>query len=81
MRWLLISVGLSVFLTVLLNVGLRAFPHARQRLAQSLAKLTSPTAGDPRTNDGRVRVFIPWKAMILASVILTIVVNVVLWIA
>jgi DUF2905 family protein len=80
-RWILISVGLSVVLTVLLNVGLRAFPHAGQRLAQSIAKLTSPPAGDARTNDGRVQVFIPWKTMILGSVVLTIVVNVVLWIA
>ena len=34
-----------------------------------------------RTNDRRVRVFIPWKAMVLGSLILTLVVNIVLWIA
>ena len=80
-RWLVISVGLSVVLTVLLNVGLRAFPDAGHRVAQSLAKLTSPNVEDARTIDRRVRVFIPWKAMIVGSVILTIVVNIVLWIA
>ena len=81
MRWLVISVGLSVILTVLLNVGLRAFPDAGRRLARSLTTFTSPGADDARTNDRRVRVFMPWKAMILGSLILTIVVNVVLWIA
>jgi hypothetical protein len=80
-RWLVISVGLSVILTVLLNVGLRAFPDAGHRVARSLTTFTSPSADDARTNDRRVRVFIPWKAMILGSLILTIVVNVVLWIA
>jgi len=80
-RWLVFSVALSVILTVLLNVGLRAFPDAGHRVARSFTTFTSPSADDARTNDRRVRLFIPWKAMILGSVILTIVVNVVLWIA
>ena len=81
MRWLVISVGLSVILTVLLNVGLRVFPDAGHRVARSFTTLTSPGADAARTNDRRVRVFMPWKAMIVGSLILTIVVNVVLWIA
>ena len=80
-RWLVISVGLSVILTVLLNVGLRAFPDAGHRVARSLTTFTTPSADDARTNDPRVRVFIPWRAILLGSLILTIVVNVVLWIA
>jgi hypothetical protein len=35
---------------------------------------------DARTNGSRVRVFVPWKAMILVSALLTIVVNLVFWI-
>lgn len=81
MRWLVISVGLSVILTVLLNDGLRAFPAAGQRAARRLATLTSPIADGARTNDRRVRVFIPWTAMILGSLILTILVSMVSWIA
>ena len=80
MHWLVISVGLSVILTVLLNVGLRAFPEAAHRLARSFTTFTSPNA-DARTNDRRVRLFTPWKAMVLGSLILTLVVNIVLWIA
>ena len=79
MQWFVISVGLSVILTVLLNVGLRAFPETAHRLARGLTTFTSPNA-DPRTKDPRVRACIPWKAMVLGSLILTIVVNVVLWI-
>jgi hypothetical protein len=80
-QWLVISVGLSVILTVLLNVGLRAFPEAAHRLARTLTAFTSPGTDPARRNDRHVRVVMPWKAMVLGSLILTIVVNVVLWIA
>jgi hypothetical protein len=77
-RWLVISVALSAVLTVLLNVGLRALPDAGHRLARGLAELTSSNTDDARGNDRRVRVLVPWKAMISGSVVLTIVVNPVL---
>ena len=80
MQWVVISVGLSVVLTVLLNLAVRAFPGTARRLARSLTTFTSSAHAAP-TNDRRVCVFIPWKAMLLGSLILTIVVNVVLWIA
>lgn len=81
MPWLFISIALSVVLTVFVNVALRAFPDAGRRLARRVTKLTGPTADETLTSDRRVRVWMPWKAMILGSVILTIVVNLVLWIA
>ena len=74
----MISVGLSLVLTVLLNLALRAFPGAAHRLARSLTSFMSSPADDP-TSDRRVRVFVPWKAMLIGSLILTIVVNLVLW--
>jgi hypothetical protein len=76
-RWLVISVALSVVLTVLLYVGLRAFLDAGHRLARGIAELTSSNTDDARANDRRVRVFVPWKAMIPGSVVLAIVVNLV----
>jgi hypothetical protein len=79
-QWLAISVVLSVVLTVLLNVAVRAFPETARRLERSLTTFTSKDRDAP-PNDRRVRVFVPWKAMVIGSVILTIVVNVVLWIA
>ena len=81
MTWLGISIVLSVLLTVVLNVGLRLFPDAGSRVARGLTQRSFPSAGESRTGNHRVRVWTPWKAMILGSVILTIVLNLVLWIA
>jgi hypothetical protein len=64
-----------------LNVGLRAFPDTGYRAARSLTWLRPPAADDARMNDPRVRVVTPWTAMIVGLLILTIVVNVVLWVA
>lgn len=80
MRWLVVSVALSVALTVLLNVWLRAFPNAGRRVARSLAQFTPSSIDESRAHHRRVRVFVPWRAMILGSIILTAVVNLVLWI-
>ena len=80
MPWLVISIVLSVVLTVVLNLWLRAFPDAGRRAARAVARHTSPAEGT-RTADRRVRVWVPWKAMIVGSVILTIAVNLVFWIA
>ena len=77
-RWLVVSIALSVVLTALLNIGLRAFPNAGRRVDRGLAELTSPNIDDGHRQDRRLRVFVPWKAMIVGSVILTIVVNLVL---
>ena len=79
MTWLGISIALSVVLTVFVNVLLRAFPGATRRLTHDMTRLASPPADEHLTSDRRVRVWTPWKAMILGSVILTIVVNLVLW--
>jgi hypothetical protein len=79
-RWLILSLALSLGLTALLNVGFRAFPGAGHRLTRSLAKPTPAHLDDARTHDRRVRVFVPWRAMIAASLVLTIVLNLVLWI-
>ena len=78
MTWLGISIVLSLFLTVVLNVGLRLFPDAGRRIARGMTTL--PSAGEKPPGD-RVRLWTPWKAMILGSVILTIVLNLALWIA
>lgn len=79
-RWLVVSVALSVVLTVLLNVALRVFPDVGHRVARGLVDVTSPSMHDRREHDRRLRVFVPWKAMIVASVILTIMLNLVLWV-
>ncbi|HWJ61202.1 MAG TPA: hypothetical protein VNS19_04460 [Acidimicrobiales bacterium] len=73
MNWLVASIVLSVVLTVVLNVALRAFPGAGERIDR---KLTQVAEDHP---DGGV--IVPWKAMIIGSIILTIGLNVFLWAA
>jgi hypothetical protein len=78
--WLLWSLILSVVLTVILHVALRAFPNAGERAPRGLQERAwEAEAG--RRDDRRVRVFFPWKAMLVASILLTVVVNVVLRLA
>jgi hypothetical protein len=78
-RWIVVSVAMSVVLTALLNIGLRA-----RSPTLAAASLEVSLNSHPRYYDGgherdrRLRVFVPWKAMIVGSVILTIVVNLVL---
>jgi hypothetical protein len=74
-QWLVLSLVLSVLLTVVLNVIVRAVPDLGDRIARSLARLESRTFEDGRRSKHRARVFVPWKAMIIASVVLTILLN------
>jgi hypothetical protein len=78
-EWLAVSLFLSVVLTVLLNVGLRMFPGMGQRFAAWMAELVRPDVDDDgRRGDRRVRVIVPWKAMIAASLVLTLALNILL---
>jgi len=81
MTWLGISIVLSLLLTIVLNVGLRLFPDAGSRVARGMTQPRLPSSGEKRPGGDRVRLWTPWKAMILGSVILTIALNLVLWIA
>ena len=80
MSWLVISIVLSVVLTVVLNAGLRLFPTANRRVTSAVTKPDWSAADEASENNRRVRVWTPWKAMIIGSVMLTVVVNLVLWI-
>jgi hypothetical protein len=84
MDWLVMSIVASVVLTIVLNLGLRLFPGAGERGGRRAATWAAP---DPEVRAGpdeaqphrsRVRVFFPWKAMLLASLVLTILLNVVI---
>jgi len=73
--WLAVSIVLSVVLTIVLNVVIRLFPHTTERAASGLADLAAPRPDDDR----RVRVYAPWKAMLVASLLLTVALNALLW--
>jgi hypothetical protein len=76
-EWLAFSLVASLVLTVVLNVAIRLWPGAADRGTRRLVEWTERQ--EPREIDGRpgqVRVIAPWKAMLIASVVLTIVLNV-----
>ena len=76
---LIVSVVLSVVLTVVLNVGLRAFPKAGDRAAERLQQSLDQRSGQP--SGPRVKVFFPWKAMLIGSLVLTVLVNLASWLS
>jgi hypothetical protein len=72
-NWLVLSIVLSVVLTIVLNAGLRLFPGASERAARRLEDMARP-----RTDydaGPRVRVFFPWRTMLVASLVLTLLLN------
>jgi hypothetical protein len=74
-RWLVVSIVLSVVLTVVLNLAARALPTAGRRAARWLDDLEARAP----ERSGRVRLYVPWRAMLLASLVLTVGLNIVLW--
>jgi hypothetical protein len=75
--WLVVSLVASLVLTVLLNAVLRLSPRARQGLETGVERLVDH-APPPRTDEldqPRVRVIIPWKLMLIGSILVTVVVN------
>ena len=74
----LYSIVGSVVLTVLLNVLPLLFPKAADKAKRKLQdSVAASVEAAERGEKPRVRVFFPWKAMLIASIILTILVNVV----
>jgi len=69
--WLLYSLIASVILTLVLNIVPRLFPGLGKKAEQRfLEQMEDHVSGKPR-----VRVFFPWKWMIAASVLLTVLLN------
>ena len=79
MTWIGVSIALSVVLTIALNIWVRMFPNAARRVAREVTESSWTSSREPGSSH-RVRVWAPWKAMILGSLILTILLNLVLWI-
>ncbi|MCA0901360.1 DUF2905 family protein [Microbulbifer agarilyticus] len=77
-EFILYSLVASVVLTLLVNLIPLAFPDAASRAQKKIeenARRAIEQHEDPERP--RVKVFFPWKAMILVSILLTILVNVV----
>lgn len=77
-NFLLVSVIGSIVLTILVNLLPILFPNAAtkiQRKIEENAKRAIEQHEDD--NQPRVKVFFPWKAMLIGSIILTVLVNLV----
>lgn len=73
----------SIVLTILLNAIPRLFPRQSQRAEQRLHDylVDAADAKDPATPERKVQVWFPWKGMVIASIVLTVLLNVVSWLA
>ena len=74
--FLLISIIGSILLTLALNLLPALFPNAAARAERKIIEKMQDTQSDRLDpNTPKVRVFFPWKAMLIISLILTIAVN------
>ena len=79
-QWLVVSILLSVVLTVVGNLVLWLFPGAGRRIGDSVQRAVErpePRAGEE--DRPRVRVIVPWRLIIVGSLLLTLVLNLVVW--
>jgi len=75
-EFFLYSIIASVVLTLALNLLLRLFPNASRRTMDKMYEHMEEQSRQVRNGERpRVKVFFPWKLMILASIILTVFLN------
>lgn len=74
--WLLFSIIASVVLTVALNLILRLFPSTARRTEDRLFQEMRKAEKAPGPG---FRIYFPWKFMLIASVGLTVLLNLVAW--
>jgi hypothetical protein len=82
-QWLVVSIVASVVLTVVLNLALRLFPGAARRIGESIDRALERHAPPPADEHdrSRVRVIVPWRLMLVGSLLLTLVLNLALWLS
>jgi len=75
-NFILVSIIGSVVLTILINILPLIFPNGAAKIQQKIeenAKRAIQQHEDD--NQPRVKVFFPWKAMLIISIVLTVLVN------
>lgn len=77
--FLINSLVASAVLTLALNVLPRLFPNATRKAEQEVHRRVEDAWAEREPGDGgpRVKVLFPWKAMLIISIVLTVIVNVV----
>ena len=81
--WLVVSIVLSIVLTVVVNLLLWLFPGAGRAIADAVGRSVADAdrRSAQRGDASHVRVIMPWKAMLVGSIVLTVAVNLVLALA
>ena len=75
-NFLLISLIGSIVLTLALNFLPAMFPNAAAKAERKIVEKMQETHADRvDPNTPKLRVFFPWKAMLVASLFLTVLVN------
>ena len=73
--FILYSIIGSVVLTVVLNVLPLLFPNAADKMQRKIEENARRSIEQHQNDDlPKVKVFFPWKAMLIASVVLTVVI-------
>ena len=80
-QWLVVSIVLSIVITVVVNLVLWLFPGAGRRVADGFGRLADDADRRAERGDSHVHVIVPWKAMLIGSIVLTIALNVLLALA
>lgn len=80
-HWLLVSIIGSVVLTVALNLILRLFPDTARRAQDRLFEEMQASDEPDEAPGPRFRVFFPWRFMLVASIVLTLLANLAIRIA
>ena len=75
-NFIIYSIVASVLLTALLNVLPIIFPNIATKIQQKIAENAKRAIEQHEdVNRPRVKVFFPWKAMLIGSIVLTVLVN------
>ena len=74
--FILYSIIGSVVLTIVLNILPLFFPNAADKLQRKIEDNARRSIEQHQNDDlPKVKVFLPWKAMLIVSVVLTVVLN------
>lgn len=77
-NFLLYSIIGSIVLTLLVNLLPMLFPRAAQKAERKIQQTVNESLErQERGEQPRIKVFFPWKAMLIASIVLTVLVNLV----
>lgn len=75
-NFILYSIIGSIVLTIIINVLPLLFPNAATKLQKKIEEnARNAIEQHEDSNQPRVKVFFPWKAMLIGSIVLTVLVN------